>query len=148
MFLALLLATAFAVSISGVDGQLEQVESLDVKNAPQKTTPKPPVPQPPKKKEYSAFAYKKKWLYLVSGDRYDYASAWDFCYSKGLSLIPYNDLKLREPTYQLCYKNKRGCWVGGKQANFCAYIDPAGNGGPYARLCNEKQYVVCYGKLN
>ena len=53
---------------------------------------------------------------------------------------------LAEPIYQLCYENRKGCWVGGKQGNNCAYIDPAGNGGPYARNCSEPHRVVCYAK--
>ncbi|GIM03773.1 hypothetical protein Vretimale_8449, partial [Volvox reticuliferus] len=106
--------------------------------------PPPPPPPPPPTKKFLAYKYKQHY-YLVSTSKYNYDDANDFCSSKGYKLIPYNDWQLLAPTTKLCYSNGKGCWVRGKQGTHCAYIDPNGNKGPFARPCKERHYVVCYG---
>jgi hypothetical protein len=48
---------------------------------------------------------------------------------------------------RLCFQSGRGCWVAGQQGSYCAFIDPDGSGGSYARYCSEKHFAVCYAKL-
>ncbi|GLC45201.1 hypothetical protein PLESTB_000725500 [Pleodorina starrii] len=95
-------------------------------------------------KPFIAYKYQNKY-YIISTAKYTYDDAYDFCEAKDYKLIPYNNWDLLVPTTKLCYDTGKGCWVKGEQGNFCAYIDPAGNRGPFARSCDEKHFVVCYG---
>ncbi|KXZ53647.1 hypothetical protein GPECTOR_6g564 [Gonium pectorale] len=96
-------------------------------------------------KEYEAYKY-KDLLLIATNKKYTYVEAQDYCKEKGYGLIPYNRKDLLEPTDPLCYQSKKGCWVSGRDKDFCAYIDPKGDGGPYARKCKEKQHAVYYTK--
>ncbi len=58
------------------------------------------------------------------------------------------DWLVAAPTTKLCYDNGKGCWVKGEAGSYCAYIDPEGNKGPFARPCSEKHFVLCYGTKN
>ncbi|PNH03595.1 hypothetical protein TSOC_010330, partial [Tetrabaena socialis] len=62
-------------------------------------------------------------------------------------MVPYNDNILDEPTKALCYDTGKGCWLGGKVASECAYVDVRGNGGAFAHACDQKEYALCWGKM-
>ncbi|KAG2437093.1 hypothetical protein HYH02_011351 [Chlamydomonas schloesseri] len=91
--------------------------------------------------------YKKKLVYIQSDDKYTYDEGYNWCQSKGLFYISYDDRVKKAPLRPLCYTNGKGCWVGGRVQSVCAYIDPRGNGGPYPEPCSFKNYVVCWGDL-
>ncbi|KXZ53649.1 hypothetical protein GPECTOR_6g566 [Gonium pectorale] len=98
-------------------------------------------------RDYEAWRYKKEYVYIKTVHKLTYEEAYDFCYGKGLALVPYNSKELRGPLTKICYDRKDECWVAGRAGvNFCSYIDPKGNGGPYAKQCSDKSYAVCYGK--
>ncbi|EFJ40050.1 hypothetical protein VOLCADRAFT_100193 [Volvox carteri f. nagariensis] len=106
-------------------------------------SPKPSPPPPPPGKQFQAYKY-KKYVYIFSVNSYTYSEAANFCYSRGYSLVPYRDLLSKDVTGALCFNSGLGCWVAGAQSGYCPFIDPSGNGGPYARNCEEKQRVLCF----
>ncbi|EFJ48592.1 hypothetical protein VOLCADRAFT_90720 [Volvox carteri f. nagariensis] len=152
---------------SSVSAQI--VEGLD--DAPSLLPPSPPQPTfdtedpfvisslfPGTEKEFQAYKT-KKYIYLMSNRKYTYNDAAYFCLDKGYDLIPYDDKTQKDAyrvvldhvpadaTNRLCYESGRGCWVGGQQGNYCAYVDPDGNGGSSStRYCDEEQYAVCFTK--
>lgn len=86
---------------------------------------------------------------MVSDKPYDYTEARRYCLSQGYAIVPYQDKIINEPVPTLCFGDAadgKGCWVGGRVGNTCAFVDPRGNGGPYQHDCNKKEYVVCYGR--
>ncbi|EFJ48593.1 hypothetical protein VOLCADRAFT_90722 [Volvox carteri f. nagariensis] len=97
-------------------------------------------------KEFQAYKL-KKYIYIYSTKKYSFNEAETFCYAKGYTPVPYEKREHQEAVNAICYESGRGCWVGGQQGNYCAYVDPDGNGSAYARYCDEKQYVLCYGKI-
>ncbi|KAG2496333.1 hypothetical protein HYH03_005563 [Edaphochlamys debaryana] len=107
-------------------------------------SPPPRRSPPPPKKEYDAYQ-SKKWVYLASTDKYSYDDAIKFCSIKGYSLIPFTSKLHGDASDFLCVENGRGCWMYGKQDEYCAWIDPKGKGGAYAHDCKKREYAVCYG---
>ncbi|PNH03598.1 hypothetical protein TSOC_010333 [Tetrabaena socialis] len=105
----------------------------------------PPMPR----RDYIGYKYKNKvnWVYIISTERYNYEDAYQFCTDQGYYLVPYNDKILNEPTKAICYDTGKGCWLSGRQVNYCAYVDIRGNGGAYAHACDQKEYALCWGKM-
>ncbi|KAG2496332.1 hypothetical protein HYH03_005562 [Edaphochlamys debaryana] len=147
--LAVLAAALFLAVPSGVGAQdvtITEFKTLDKKENKASPPPRRQVSPPPLKK-YDAYSYKKKYVYIASTEKYSYEDAYNFCYSNGYGMVPYNDKILMGPSSELCFNSEKGCWVGGKQGNYCAFVDPKGNGGAYANDCKERHYVICYGLL-
>jgi hypothetical protein len=45
----------------------------------------------------------------------------------------------------LCVTSGLGCWVEGRRDDYCAFIDPRGDGTATVRYCSEQQFALCYG---
>ncbi|KAG2496334.1 hypothetical protein HYH03_005564 [Edaphochlamys debaryana] len=105
----------------------------------------PPRRSPPPKKEYDAYQT-KNWVYIASTDKFNYNDAFNFCYSRGYRLIPYNSKEHSAAVAQLCFENGRGCWENGQQDDYCAWVDPEGDGEAYAHDCTKQEYAVCFAR--